>query len=122
MNHRSCIIVFVLLFLFHANVIFADEIVREYDRDCNITGHIVTDDDGNKIYYNNSWDRIGHSINRGDTDINYDKDYGRAGKIVWSGGKGSVFDESGNRIGYRKKVNGKTIIYNENWQRKGYER
>lgn len=115
-------IIIILGILFCANTVFADETKRIYNNQGNATGYVITDNNGNKTYYNNSWDRIGHSINRGDTDINYDKDYGRAGKIVWSGGKGSVFDQNGNRIGYRKKVNGKTIIYNENWQRKGYER
>lgn len=119
---QLCIIIFLGI-LFCVDAVYAGDVVKKhYDRNCDVIGHVVTDDDGNETYFDRDWNRTGHSVYKNNRTVIYNKDQNRVGCIKWDGDTGTEFDQNGNRTGYRKKVNGKTIIYDENWQRKGYER
>ena len=113
---------FLIIFYVITTPANANETIRHYNHNHNITGYTVLDGD-KEAHFDRGWNRIGHSIHdKSDRTISYDKGYNRSGKIIWAGDTGYEFDVNGNRTGYIKKQNGKETFYNKDWKRGGHRK
>ena len=121
MNKSCIIIIFFILVLFQVNLSLADNLLKIYNQQHRIVGYVVTDDDGNKTFYDSSWSRTGHSVYENNRTVIYNKDQNRVGLIKWDGNTGTEFDGAGNRIGHLRKEGSRIILFDKRWNRQGYK-